>query len=159
MIAFAFVLVALAGCQSCRELGGGSGLDLPFLDVVYECHVDGGQTLELCWDGDADDLALSLADHGYGPVACGPTSRHLGPCIYCCGADCGRGANAFNGSWCPSSPRAQPAALGHWHLELLGIPARADICDSTLVRPAVGCADGRTLVFDGCRWRCTDARQ
>jgi hypothetical protein len=87
------------GCQSCRELGGGAGLDLPFLDVVYECGTPQG-TLELCYPGDADDLAYSLSAHGYPGASCSPTSRHLGPCVHCCGDDCGRGANAKMGSWC-----------------------------------------------------------
>jgi hypothetical protein len=98
-VLYVFLVCALTGCQSCRELGGGAGIDLPFLDVVYECDYDGG-TLELCWDDGESALEVSLADNGYPGASCSPTSRHLGPCIFCCGSDCGRGANAFNGSWC-----------------------------------------------------------
>jgi hypothetical protein len=97
--AIAVAVLALSGCQSCREIGGGAGLDLPWLDVVYECSHAGG-TLELCFDGGAAELAAELRSAGYAGATCGPTQRHLGPCIHCCGPDCGRGANAFNGSWC-----------------------------------------------------------
>lgn len=96
----AFALL-LAGCQSCREIGGGAGLDLPFLDVVYECAaIDGtGRVVELCYDGGATELGRQLADEPGGMWTCEPTSRHLGPCWYHC--DAGRGCNAFDGCYCP----------------------------------------------------------
>jgi hypothetical protein len=90
----------MLGCQDIKELGGGAGLDLPWLDVVYQCQTE-SETLELCWDSGAWSLSVSLTENGYGATTCRPTPRHSGPCIYCC-SDCGRGANAFNGSWCPS---------------------------------------------------------
>ena len=96
-------VVLLAGCQSCRELGGGTGLDLPWFDVVYECEAaDGsGRVLELCFDGEAVELGEALGDEPGGMWTCDPTPRHLGPCIHCCGPDCGRGCNALNGCFCP----------------------------------------------------------
>lgn len=64
-----------------------------------------GDTLtpELCWvDDNADELAQALVAD-YGETTCKPTPRggSLGwPCLYCCGAHCGRGANAYQGSFC-----------------------------------------------------------
>lgn len=100
------IAIALAGCQSCREIGGGAGLDLPYFDVVYECEaVDGtGRVVELCYDGGATELGEALADEPGGLWTCEPTPRHFGPCIYCCGPSCGRGCNAFQGCYCPEPP-------------------------------------------------------
>ncbi len=79
----------LAGCT----WGGGLGLDLPVFDLVYECR--GAVTVEHCYDGDPRDIEEALG------VTCEPTSRHLGPCLWCCGNNCSaRGSNALNGSWC-----------------------------------------------------------
>lgn len=92
----AILLLVLASC-GIQEIGGGLGLDLPGLDVVYECDRCGddseGELLELCFDGSADELGALVGG------TCEPTSRHLGPCIYRCPSQ--TGANAKNGSWCP----------------------------------------------------------
>ena len=98
----AAILLALAGC-----IGGGAGLDLPFLEVVRECDATTVTVpqelaeLELCSDLSDSDLEESLEVNGYEGATCWPTGRHSGPCQWCCGPDCGRGANALNGSWCP----------------------------------------------------------
>lgn len=95
-------LALLAGCQDVKEIGGGLGVDLtwvPGVGRVYACSA-GGQEFEFCFDGSNDELADDLTTNGFGAAICGVTQRHLGPCLYCCGDDCGRGANAFNGSWC-----------------------------------------------------------
>jgi hypothetical protein len=101
------VLLAACGVAACglQEIGGGTGLDLPFLAVVYECQCerdDVPSVLEVCWDDDAGELELAIAtdDSLVISATCRPTSRHLGPCNYCCGDGCGRGCNAFNGCYC-----------------------------------------------------------
>jgi hypothetical protein len=87
------VVCLLGGC-----VGGGVGLDLPWLDVVYECHVEAAD-LELCFDSGPDALEAELVIAYRGPAACVPTERHLGPCRYHC--DGGSGCNALNGCFCP----------------------------------------------------------
>jgi hypothetical protein len=100
--ALIFLFLFLSGC-----IGGGTGLDLPFLEVVYECDVEDASAgyavvnLELCFNRGADELESQLWDAYGGFAICNPTQRHLGPCQYCCGPNCGRGANARNGAWCP----------------------------------------------------------
>jgi hypothetical protein len=91
------VLVLVGGCQSCREIGGGAGIDLPYLGVVYECAPAEGEVLELCFEGDEDELAESVSDAYGGMWSCSPTGRHLGPCWHHC--DGGRGCNARSGCW------------------------------------------------------------
>jgi hypothetical protein len=96
-------VLLLSSCADFKELGGGWGADLtwiPGVGQVFVCSVSGDE-IELCYDGEASDLLDSLQDNGVGATKCGATQRHLGPCIYCCGDGCGRGANAFNGAWCP----------------------------------------------------------
>jgi hypothetical protein len=84
----------LVGC-GVQEIGGGTGLDLPFLSLVYQCVDDAGVTVELCYDGDPGDIEEALA------VTCAPTQRHLGPCWYSC--DEGHsGCNAKQSCFCPS---------------------------------------------------------
>lgn len=87
------LVTLLAGC-----IGGGAGLDLPVLDVVYDCRV-GEQTFELCWDSGEDSLEDSLSVQFHAAVTCGPTQRHLGPCRYHCDGD--SGCNAYGGCHCP----------------------------------------------------------
>ena len=94
--------MALVGC-GVQNIGGGAGLDLTFIPgigQVFSCDVSDGTQLELCYDGESDQLLASLQDAGVGATKCGATKRHAGVCIFCCGDDCGRGANAFNGCWC-----------------------------------------------------------
>lgn len=72
---------------------------------VYACEVESGAELvdlELCFDRGPDELEDQLWAAYGGFAICNPTKRHAGQCFYCCGPDCGRGSNAFNGSWCPS---------------------------------------------------------
>ena len=89
--------LALAACEPHDVLG--TGWDLPALDNVYQCDVGSeGEQLELCWDGDAKSLAMSLAQHLGERASCSPTPRHLGPCIY--GCEPHSGCNAFGGCWC-----------------------------------------------------------
>jgi hypothetical protein len=96
------VLVLFAACQDMRECGGGTGCDLPGYGVVYRCEADQGMVFEFCFDGSADQLELGMAEARYVAPVCRPTPRHLGPCEYCCGGDCGRGCNAFQGCFCTS---------------------------------------------------------
>lgn len=92
------LLVALASCEPHDVLG--TGWDLPALDNVYQCDVGAdGEQLELCWDGDAKSLALSLAAHLGERASCVTTPRHLGPCIY--GCEPHSGCNATSGCFCP----------------------------------------------------------
>ncbi len=92
--------IALTACtwQDVKELGGGTGLDLPGLDVVRLCTFPDGTSVELCSDLDDGELEQSMAEHGLPDAHCAATPRHLGPCRYSC---TGGGANAYNGSWCP----------------------------------------------------------
>jgi hypothetical protein len=70
---------------------------------VFEC--DGtvadtpGGFIELCIDDDDHPEQLDAIEALYHD--CAPTPRHEGLCSYCCGPDCGRGANAYNGCYCP----------------------------------------------------------
>lgn len=92
----AALALALAACEPHDVLG--TGWDLPGLDVVYQCDV-GDQQLELCWPDGADSLAYSLAETFGERAKCGPTPRHLGPCIY--GCEPHSGCNATSGCYCP----------------------------------------------------------
>lgn len=69
---------------------------------VYMCAAEADNDLghvEICInDDDAPDDAAAVEEM-YG--RCEPTPRHQGLCLYCCGPDCGRGGNAFNGTFCP----------------------------------------------------------
>lgn len=93
--------LALAFLAACGQPLAGAGLDLPFLDVVYECDAEDGtgRVLELCYDSGGVALSEALADEPGGLWSCRPTPRHLGPCVYHC--DGGRGCNALNGCFCP----------------------------------------------------------
>lgn len=82
----------LAGCT----VGGGTGLDLPLFDVVYECDIGGHHTVEYCWPDGPKTLAADLGDD----VSCHPTPRHIGVCLYSCPSP-ESGCNAYNGCWCP----------------------------------------------------------
>ena len=101
----ALLLIVLSAC-GIQEIGGGAGLDLPWLEVVRECDTTRIAPpelveMELCSDLSDGDLEQSLEANGYEGATCWATDRHAGPCIHCCGSDCGRGSNAYNGSWCP----------------------------------------------------------
>lgn len=158
------VLVAITvagstGCQSCRELGGGAGLDLPGFDVVYECSaIDGTErVLELCFDGDATELGEALTDEPGGMWTCEPTPRHLGPCLHSCPPP-ERGCNALAGCYCPP-PQGTSEHPGAWSgvvwMRLLRLPVPdVELCETVLLQPATGCRKGYKPHFDGCRWGC-----
>lgn len=93
------IVIALAACEPHDVLG--TGWDLPGLDVVYQCDVDGTE-VELCWPDGKLSLEASLVEHGLGATAsCHDTPRHPGPCWYQCPS--ATGCNAFGGCWCPDN--------------------------------------------------------
>ncbi len=110
-IATLLLAFTVASCTTAKDtandITGGWGLDLPFFELVRECDATTEAVpqelvlLELC--SPLDDLALarSLNENGYEGATCWPTSRHAGPCLWCCGDDCGPGSNAHSGQWCP----------------------------------------------------------
>jgi hypothetical protein len=105
VVVLAAIAVLIAGCQRCRELGGGTGLDLPWLAVVYECACERDAEsflVELCYDGDGDELEAAIVRYEPRVVSatCYPTPRHLGPCRMICPPDGGRGCNARSGCYC-----------------------------------------------------------
>ncbi len=96
-------IVALAGC-GIQETGGGTGLDLPWLDVVRQCDATRADpyelvALELCSPLSDSALEASLDANGFEGATCWPTDRHAGPCIFGCTPH--SGCNSFNGCWCP----------------------------------------------------------
>lgn len=98
------VFVSLVACGEIKDLGG-DAVELtwcPFAScgTVFLCTMPDASTNEWCW---VDDNASELAGES-GASSCSPTPRGgaLGwPCLYCCGSKCGRGANAYMGSYCP----------------------------------------------------------
>lgn len=103
------VLLSLGGCRNAAEEVGGTVAEWVACPTnlfdcghVYMCEAPADNVLghvEICINDDDDSTALESAEEMYGP--CEPTPRHQGLCKWCCGSDCGRGANAFNGCWCP----------------------------------------------------------
>lgn len=80
------ILLALASCTAI-ETGAGHVAEFVACPTdLIDCGHEGGD-------------AVALAELEFG--TCAPTPRHQGLCIWCCGSDCGRGANAFNGTFCP----------------------------------------------------------
>lgn len=103
------ILLALASCTAI-ETGAGHvaefvacPTDLIDCGHVYMCEAPADNDLghvEVCINDDREGGdAVALAELEFG--TCAPTPRHQGLCIWCCGSDCGRGANAFNGTFCP----------------------------------------------------------
>jgi hypothetical protein len=107
-------LSACLGCTTAKQVGGeigGTVADAIACPVglfdcghVYMCDTPADNELglvEICINDDEDDGTeqIESAEAMYGE--CEPTPRHQGLCRHCCGADCGRGGNAFNGTWCP----------------------------------------------------------
>lgn len=89
-------IVLLANACGLQEVGGGAGLHLPGLGVVYQCErvAETPSGLEeWCWPDDVEQLERELG------TSCEPTPRHLGPCLYRCPS--ATGCNAFSGCWCP----------------------------------------------------------
>jgi hypothetical protein len=70
---------------------------------VFQCEGTEVDTpsdyVEICIDDDDQPEQLDEIEAAFGD--CSPTPRHVGLCRYCCGADCGRGGNAYSGTWCP----------------------------------------------------------
>lgn len=111
------VALALAGCQTCKAAGGEVAGTIAEYTIcpadlesiiecghVFECYAAPAETpsgfVEICIDDDDKPEQLDAIELAYGD--CAPTPRHQGLCSYCCGADCGRGCNAFSGCWCPA---------------------------------------------------------
>lgn len=98
--ALLLVLLAVqcAGCGAAADAGGAvtewiaCPTDLIDCGQVFVCGVS-----EICVDDTDEALAAAELDLG----ACEPTGRHQGLCRFCCGPDCGRGCNAFQGCHCP----------------------------------------------------------
>jgi hypothetical protein len=95
------------GCAAIESAGGevaefiACPTDLIDCGHVYECEQAADNELkhvEICIDDDDHPEDLDAAEVVYG--ACWPTPRHQGLCLFCCGPTCGRGANAFNGTFC-----------------------------------------------------------
>jgi hypothetical protein len=108
----AVVAVVLSGCTTIEHEAGNVGgtlaelvacpTDLIDCGHVYLCAAPADNPLghvEICVDDDDHPEQLADVEDVYG--ACVPTPRHEGLCIYCCGDGCGRGANAYSGTWCP----------------------------------------------------------
>jgi hypothetical protein len=107
-IAVVGVLVSLTGCseveswepagdESACEQASPSGI----CGVVYMC----ASGVELCIrEGDLDAAQLSNGpcwpsrDERFAPYAAVQVDP---PCFWCCGGECARGANAYNGTFCP----------------------------------------------------------
>lgn len=112
MILFAALLLwSGSGCQTAKSIGGEVGgaaaewiacpTDLIDCGHVFMCAAVADNALghvEICVnDDDTDDLVAVEALYG----ACELTPRHQGLCLFCCGPDCGRGGNAYSGTYCP----------------------------------------------------------
>lgn len=106
------VLSACVGCGFAKDVGGEIGGTAAEFAICPTGLIDCGEVLmceavadnelghvEICVDTDGHPEHLAQVEEAYGP--CEPTPRHQGLCLYCCGADCGRGGNAFSGTWCP----------------------------------------------------------
>lgn len=105
----ALCIYAATGCTDLKQAGGEIGGSLaevticetPFVDCghVYMCEAPSVNPLghvEICVE---DGASLADVEDVYGP--CEHTPRHQGLCLWCCGSGCGRGANAYDGTWCP----------------------------------------------------------
>ena len=109
---------AVFACTDVRHVGGGAGLDLPLLDVVFQCDLTDlivdqrgsasavTTTYEWCFNDSAVVLVDTILAVGLAREAtCYATPRHAGVCYWCCGDGCpARGSNALNGQFCWSSP-------------------------------------------------------
>lgn len=102
-------VIALAACSvhDVEQDIKGAGADIAEVSYceafdcgeVFLCTMPDGVKNEWCW---VDDSHTELEDAS-GAITCIPTPRGgaLGwPCLYCCGSTCGRGANAYQGSFC-----------------------------------------------------------
>lgn len=110
-LAGAFYAVALSFVAACNAVeleikGAGADIaEVSYCEVescgeVFLCTMPDGAKNEWCW---MDDSSAELASAS-GALSCVSTPRGgaLGwPCLYCCGSKCGRGANAYMGSFCP----------------------------------------------------------
>lgn len=112
MLRVLLLAAGLFACAQVKEAGGEVGghlaewiacpTDLIDCGHVYMCEQAADNALghiEICVDDDDHPEQLADVEAAYG--ACDLTPRHEGLCLYCCGADCGRGGNAYNGTWCP----------------------------------------------------------
>lgn len=106
------ILSACLGCSALKEGAGDVGGTVADFIVCPTSLVDCGHVylfpsspadnpldaVELCVDDDDSPEDLDAAELVYGPSE--PTPRHQGLCIFCCGPDCGRGGNAYSGTFC-----------------------------------------------------------
>jgi hypothetical protein len=105
------IAVALSACGFAKDVGGEVGgnvaevlacpIGLFDCGKVFMCDTPAENELglvEICVDHDDHPEDLDAVEAKYG--ACVPTPRHQGLCKFCCDDDCGRGANAFSGTWC-----------------------------------------------------------
>lgn len=117
MLALALIgavcIYVAAGCSDLEEAGGDIAGPIAegticqtgwLIDCghVYECAEPADNPLghvEICIEDDSHAEQFADIEALYGE--CKPTPRHEGLCSYCCGAGCGRGANAYNGTYCP----------------------------------------------------------
>lgn len=101
--------VLLISCQTAKKIGGEIGGNVAEVIAcpigLFECgHVwlcaapadNALGHIEICVD---DDSPIADVEAVYGH--CEPTPRHQGLCKVCCSGDCGRGGNAYSGTWCP----------------------------------------------------------
>jgi len=106
------VFVLLVSCTTVKKVGGEIGgtaaewiacpTDLIDCGHVYMCEAPANNDLghvEICVNDDDAPEDLDAVEAMYGD--CELTPRHQGLCLYCCGAGCGRGGNAYDGTWCP----------------------------------------------------------
>jgi hypothetical protein len=105
------VALVLSSCTLAKEAGGEVGGTVGELIACPLDLFDCGEVrlftapadndlgrIELCIDADDHPEDIDAAELVYGPSE--PTPRHQGLCRFCCGDDCGRGGNAFSGTWC-----------------------------------------------------------
>lgn len=106
------LLVALAGCQSCKHAAGEVGgtvaeytacpTDLIDCGHVFQCEGTTADTpsgfVEICVDDDDQPEQLDAIEALYHD--CAPTPRHEGLCVYGCNPH--RGCNAYSGCYCPA---------------------------------------------------------
>ena len=106
------MLWSASGCDTAKRVGGEVGgtaaewiacpTDLIDCGHVYQCASAADTPsgfVEICVNDDDAPEDLDAVEAMYG--ACELTPRHQGLCLFCCGPDCGRGGNAYNGTYCP----------------------------------------------------------
>ncbi len=108
----ALVLALMCACGPVKSVAGEVGghlaewiacpTDLIDCGHVYLCAAPADNEMghiEICVNDDDSPEDLEAVELLYGQ--CDLTPRHEGLCRWCCGPGCGRGGNAFNGTYCP----------------------------------------------------------